>query len=1120
MTSGRTRRLLAACAFTLLAAEHPARAGEPGSSSRQALSVADLQRATPVDFQQEVLPILKNNCLACHNTTKAKAGLNLETPEFMRKGGDSGPAVVPGKAAESLLFKAAAHRDPELTMPPADNKVNASALKPDQLALLKLWIDQGAKGEVRVTAPVNWLPHPPVLDPILAVALTQDGQFAACGRGNRIDLYHLPSSQHIARLADTRLGSVGLADAAHRDFVNALAFNPDGTLLASAGYREVKLWRRLRHAQRKVTTTGAMLFAVSPDRKWLATLDTDQGIVLTDLASGQIARTLRGPANAVTSLKFAPDSQRLLSGSTDKTVRVWNISDGTLIASVETSCAVNAVTWADDGQRIVAGGADGIIRVWFCRSRHEEARTSSEKSRSLVPSAPSIKLVKELEAGTAAVTALDTLPGGGELISASADGTVRHWKLDDGKVTCEFKHDGLVCAVALRPDGKRCASASTKGFAKLWNTADGKPVAELKGDRYAYEHAADTERALVVAKSDVEFRKKSLDAAQAEHKKQTERVAKATETNSVTEKLFTEKDKAFKDGQAAKAKAEKALADLLGEIERVTKSFERAEQDAKDAAAHAKAASEKAAQAQVAAERAVSSKGDAERIAAEAASVAAKAQAAADTADAARDTANRIAEESATVAAKSKAFAEGVASDADMKSKLAAEAKAAAAKAIEEVAALAFAAGQLKPAFDKTLAEAPEKRKAGTNQIESATKALARAETEFKRAETRKSVTNHELDLAQQAQKRAAEKLATAKTALADAETSLKETEAALARARRDATALELPTRALAFSPDGLTLATVSEDGRVHTWSAETGAGFDVLEGGVGVSTAPEAEASSVFGGARASSGAGESPALLCIALLDAQTLLAPSTSCQLLVWDLKPTWVLERTIGTGDIDSPLTDRVNAVRFSPDGRMLATGGGEPTRSGEIKLWSVAEGEAIREFARVHSDAVLALDFSPDGKFLASASADRFVRVVELATGKAVKTFEGHTSYVLGVAWKGDSRILASAGADNVIKVWDFIAGERRKNIESASKEVTSIAFVGVTEQMVATSGDGQVRMMRDNGEKVREFSGSDFMNSVAATPDGGLVVAGGQDGTLRVWDGKTGNAVATFAPAK
>src|SRR5262245_63935765 len=108
----------------------------PGAKPGAALPIAELQRDMPVDFEKEILPFLKNNCLACHNTTKAKGGLNLETPQFILKGGDTGPAAVAGKSAESLIFKASAHRDPDLIMPPKDNKANAADLTPEQLALL------------------------------------------------------------------------------------------------------------------------------------------------------------------------------------------------------------------------------------------------------------------------------------------------------------------------------------------------------------------------------------------------------------------------------------------------------------------------------------------------------------------------------------------------------------------------------------------------------------------------------------------------------------------------------------------------------------------------------------------------------------------------------------------------------------------------------------------------------------------------------------------------------------------------------------------------------------------------------------------------------------------------
>src|SRR6185436_16218127 len=130
-------------------------------------------------------------------------------------------------------------------MPPKDNKVGASHLTSNELGLLKLWIDQGATGTVTTTETIVWQPLPAGVNPIYAVVLTPDGQFAACSRANQIFVYHVPSGRMVGRLTDPALlkGGVytkpGVADL---DLVQSLAMSPDGKLLASGGFRTIKLW--------------------------------------------------------------------------------------------------------------------------------------------------------------------------------------------------------------------------------------------------------------------------------------------------------------------------------------------------------------------------------------------------------------------------------------------------------------------------------------------------------------------------------------------------------------------------------------------------------------------------------------------------------------------------------------------------------------------------------------------------------------------------------------------------------------------------------------------------------------------------------------------------------------
>jgi WD40 repeat protein len=235
------------------------------------------------------------------------------------------------------------------------------------------------------------------------------------------------------------------------------------------------------------------------------------------------------------------------------------------------------------------------------------------------------------------------------------------------------------------------------------------------------------------------------------------------------------------------------------------------------------------------------------------------------------------------------------------------------------------------------------------------------------------------------------------------------------------------------------------------------------------------------------------------------------------VTWKFIPAWHLTTRLGTGGGDSPLVDRVNALAFSPDGTRLASGSGEPTRGSEIRVWDTRTGAPVYAVTNRHSDAVLALAFSPDGRFLASGGADRFARVLETGSGRPVRAFEGHTGHILTVAWKADGEVLATGGADSVVKLWQWPQGERLRNVEGFGQEVTGAQFLGPGEQWVAASGAAKIRLLNLKGEEAGTLpAGNFFAQALAASADGSVVAAGGDDGCLRVWTVKDRRLIGEF----
>jgi len=212
--------------------------GSSQEAKKGEIAPAAVNLGRPVEFEKDIQPILDEKCVACHNVAIAESKLNLEDVPSILKGGKRGPAVVAKDPEKSLMYRVAA-RAVEPVMPPLPNKVSAAAFTPQELGLLRKWIEEGAnQGMGSGTTVVPWQPVPSTLNSIYSVSLSTWGHWAACGRANQIDLYNVATGEYVARLQDPALQTIRQGDkpfypggAAHRDFVHALAFNPQENLL-------------------------------------------------------------------------------------------------------------------------------------------------------------------------------------------------------------------------------------------------------------------------------------------------------------------------------------------------------------------------------------------------------------------------------------------------------------------------------------------------------------------------------------------------------------------------------------------------------------------------------------------------------------------------------------------------------------------------------------------------------------------------------------------------------------------------------------------------------------------------------------------------------------------------
>jgi WD40 repeat protein len=229
------------------------------------------------------------------------------------------------------------------------------------------------------------------------------------------------------------------------------------------------------------------------------------------------------------------------------------------------------------------------------------------------------------------------------------------------------------------------------------------------------------------------------------------------------------------------------------------------------------------------------------------------------------------------------------------------------------------------------------------------------------------------------------------------------------------------------------------------------------------------------------------------------------------LLWDMtagRPAGVLRDLSGV----------VYSLAWSPDGSLLAAAGGDPSVSGEIRLYHVQSGYRPLKPLADHTDVVYSVAFSPDGKILVSAGHDRTVRTWETATGKNLQTIRSHSDVVLRAAFLDEGRTILSAGMDRSIRITDAATGKEQRSIEGHNQPILALA-ARPDGQIILTSGP-EVRIFwrsLPNGNIVRYGDGhGGQVNDIVYSKDGKLFASSSADRTVRLWDAVNGGQIRSF----
>jgi WD40 repeat protein len=236
----------------------------------------------------------------------------------------------------------------------------------------------------------------------------------------------------------------------------------------------------------------------------------------------------------------------------------------------------------------------------------------------------------------------------------------------------------------------------------------------------------------------------------------------------------------------------------------------------------------------------------------------------------------------------------------------------------------------------------------------------------------------------------------------------------------------------------------------------------------------------------------------------DGRLALLASSDKSVRLWDVEAGRELRRFVGH-------SASVWSVAFRPDGSQAASGGVDTI----VRLWDIDAGNETKRLEG-HNGLVAGLTYSPDGKGLLSAALDHSVILWDVESGKEQRRFDG-MRHISALVYSPDGKQAVICAA-NVLHLFDLATGRELRAFEGHTDSVTCAVFSADAKQIVSGSDDGSLRLWDvATGRAVRSFIGHDsHVKSVTLSPDGKWAASAGSDSTVRLWSVAEGKELKRF----